>query len=95
MAMKHPERLGKYPITGVLGEGAMGIVYKGHDPVIQRPVAIKTIHKALVEADADFEQMMRSLGMSEADFFEGRGPAAPDPESDSGPDDEEENTEKD
>lgn len=45
--MKHPERLGKYPITGVLGEGAMGIVYKGFDPVIQRPVALKTIHKQL------------------------------------------------
>jgi serine/threonine protein kinase len=51
MAMKHPERLGKYPITGVLGEGAMGIVYKGHDPVIQRPVAIKTIRKTLGAED--------------------------------------------
>ncbi|RSZ63430.1 bifunctional nuclease family protein [Corynebacterium hylobatis] len=47
------------------------------------------------EADADFEQMMRSLGMSESDFFEGNGPADAGPESDSGPDDEEENTEKD
>lgn len=49
--MKHPEKLGKYPITGVLGEGAMGVVYRGFDPVIQRPVAIKTIHKQLIGND--------------------------------------------
>jgi serine/threonine-protein kinase len=47
--MTHPERLGKYPITGVLGEGAMGVVYKAFDPGIQRPVAIKTIRKQLVD----------------------------------------------
>ena len=34
-----------------IGRGAMGIVYKGHDPVIQRPVAIKTIHKQLGAED--------------------------------------------
>ena len=49
--LKVPERLGKYPITGVLGRGAMGIVYKGYDPVIKRPVAIKTIRKELLEDD--------------------------------------------
>ncbi len=51
--MEHPDRLGKYPITGVLGQGAMGVVYKGFDPVIQRPVAIKTIHKQLVGGGED------------------------------------------
>ena len=49
--MDHPERLGKYPITGILGKGAMGVVYKAFDPVINRPVAIKTIHKALIGHD--------------------------------------------
>jgi eukaryotic-like serine/threonine-protein kinase len=49
--LKVPERLGKYPITGVIGRGAMGIVFKGYDPVIKRPVAIKTIRKELLEDD--------------------------------------------
>lgn len=49
--MSHPERLGKYPITGVLGTGAMGVVYKAFDPVINRPVAIKTILKSLIGQD--------------------------------------------
>jgi serine/threonine protein kinase len=50
-SLKVPERLGKYPITGVVGRGAMGIVFKGFDPVIKRPVAIKTIRKELLEDD--------------------------------------------
>ena len=55
--MNSPERLGKYPITGVLGKGAMGTVYRGYDPVIKRPVAIKTIRKELIEEDEKAESM--------------------------------------
>jgi eukaryotic-like serine/threonine-protein kinase len=36
-------KLGKYEIRRTLGKGAMGIVYEGFDPVIERTVAIKTI----------------------------------------------------
>jgi eukaryotic-like serine/threonine-protein kinase len=49
---KQPGRLGKYTLTAVLGEGAMGTVYKGIDPLIHRPVAVKVIRKHLFDASA-------------------------------------------
>ncbi len=39
---EHPERIGKYEILGKIGVGGFGVVYKGWDPYIKRPVAIKT-----------------------------------------------------
>ena len=52
--MAIPERIGKYDIRRELGKGAMGTVYEGFDPVIERPVAIKTILAEYL-ADADSE----------------------------------------
>src|SRR3569833_954148 len=33
--------IGRYRITGTIGEGAMGVVLRGYDPVLDREVAIK------------------------------------------------------
>lgn len=41
--MAEISRLGKYLIRRELGRGAMGVVYEGFDPAIERTVAIKTI----------------------------------------------------
>jgi serine/threonine protein kinase len=41
--MEVMQTLGKYEIRGVLGQGAMGIVYDGWDPRIERRVAIKAV----------------------------------------------------
>ena len=46
-----PEKIGNYRITGVIGEGANGIVYKAFDPTLQRVVAVKSLHLNL-PADA-------------------------------------------
>ena len=40
-------QIGKYQILGQIGEGAMGVVYRALDPVLNRPVAIKVMSDAL------------------------------------------------
>ena len=52
-------RLGRYEIRSALGKGAMGIVYKGYDPGIDRFVAIKTIRKDLVDPEVAQQYMAR------------------------------------
>lgn len=42
-----PQKIAKYKVEGILGSGAMGVVYKAQDEQIDRPVAIKVLHEHL------------------------------------------------
>jgi serine/threonine-protein kinase len=44
-----PDTLGKYKILRELGRGAMGVVYRGFDPFIEREVAIKTLRTDAID----------------------------------------------
>lgn len=63
--MSSLSRLGKYEIIEVLGEGAMGVVYKGFDPDIRRPVALKTIRRQLIDG-SDFAATIAARFRNEA-----------------------------
>lgn len=64
--MAHPKKLGKYDIVEVLGEGAMGVVYKGFDPDIRRTVALKTIRVMHDDAEAASVLAMRFRNEAQA-----------------------------
>lgn len=61
------ETLGRYKVDAELGQGAMGTVYKAHDPMLARVVAIKTISLNLpkdevAEYEARFYQEAKAAG---------------------------------
>ena len=65
--MSDMTQLGRYKILGELGRGAMGIVYRAEDPVLDRQLAIKTVFVPADDADrreyeARFTQEARAAG---------------------------------
>jgi serine/threonine-protein kinase len=53
------KKLGKYELLGELGRGAFGIVYRAKDPIINRPVALKTITSAVADNPSLLERFYR------------------------------------
>ncbi len=61
MAARHhgtPRKIGRFAIQRVLGEGAQGVVYLGHDPQLERLVAIKSLR---LDATADSPDLIETL----------------------------------
>jgi eukaryotic-like serine/threonine-protein kinase len=53
------KRLGKYEVLAELGHGAMGVVYRARDPIINRLVAVKTITTGLASDPALLQRFYR------------------------------------
>jgi serine/threonine-protein kinase len=61
------QQIGRYEVLSILGRGAMGVVYKAADPVLNRIVAVKTINLSLDpdlrgEYEARFQQEAKAAG---------------------------------
>ena len=54
-----PERVGKYRVDHMIGRGAIGIVYKGYDEQIDRPLAIKTLRPEILADVNDSEGFLK------------------------------------
>jgi len=65
MAQKIPNKLGKYTVKAEISRGSMGIVYLGHDPYINRPVAIKVALEDSLKDQASAEEL-RKMFFNEA-----------------------------
>lgn len=56
-----PEKIGKYLITDMVGEGGMGRVYRGIDPDNRQPVAVKTILEERLTSPAALPRFLREM----------------------------------
>lgn len=56
---RRPASVGKYRVDGIVGRGAMGIVYKGYDTRIDRFVAIKTLRPDVIASLTEHTELLK------------------------------------
>ncbi len=59
MPQTEKQQIGRYEILQEIGRGAMGVVFKGRDPLIGRAVAVKTITSGVAESADLLERFYR------------------------------------
>lgn len=59
-----PHRIGRYEVKRELGHGAMGVVYLAFDPLLKRPLAIKTVREFGPDAESTLVRFQREAEIS-------------------------------
>lgn len=61
--MAEVKTAGRYQLREELGRGAMGVVYKAHDPTIGRTVAVKTMRLAEAHTGLSHDELIARFGV--------------------------------
>ena len=59
------KKIGNFVVERELGQGGMGVVYLATQPVLERPVVLKTLHRELTEdpnRDRRFQREAQAAG---------------------------------
>ena len=62
-----PARIGRFEVRALLGSGGFGSVYRAHDPLLGRAVALEVAHAGLVENPTQRKRFLRE-GRTSAKF---------------------------
>ncbi len=65
----HPDTIGPFHIEGLLGRGAMSVVYRGHDPGAGRRAAVKLLQADILaeaERDSTVTRFLREAALCQA-----------------------------
>lgn len=55
----YAQQFGRYVVEGELGRGGMSVVYRAHDPSLDRPVAVKVMHPHLADREDSRQRFAR------------------------------------